>query len=163
MKKVVLLLSIIFLLGIAQIALSAEVKIGYVDVQKVFSSYKRTKDLNNKLQDDRKKSEEEAEKKRKEIERLQKEVKLLSEEAKEKKEKIIEQKTEELQDFILKTREDLLKERYEMMKDILGDIDKVIQQKAKEGSYDLILESHVLLYGNEGLDLTEEIIKALGK
>ncbi|OQX54140.1 MAG: hypothetical protein B5M48_01585 [Candidatus Omnitrophica bacterium 4484_213] len=163
MKKVVLLLSIIFLLGIGQIALSAEVKIGYVDVEEVFNSHKKTEELNNKLQADQKETKKETEKRMKEIERLREESKLLSEKAKKKKEKVIEQKTKELQDFVLRTRQNLLEERNKMMKEILGDIDKVIQQKAKEGSYDLILDSHVLLYGSEGLDLTDEIIKALGK
>ena len=163
MKKIVLLLSIIFLLGVSQIGFAAEAKIGYIDVEKVFSSHKKTEELNNKLKANQKKSDKEIEKKMEEIERLREEIKLLSEKAKKKKENIIEQKTKELQKFVLKTRESLLKERNEMMKEILGDIDKVIQKEAKKGNYDLILDSHVLLYGNKDLDLTEEIIKALGK
>jgi outer membrane protein len=163
MKKIVLLLSIVFLLGFTQVGFSAELKIGSVDMEMVFNAYKKTEQLNDKLKAEQEKSEKESEKRIKEIEGLKEEMKLLSESAKEKKQEIIEQKIKDLQEFALKSRNSLLEKRNEMIKEILEDIDKVIQKKVKENNYDLILDNRVLLYKNEDLDLTEEIIKALGK
>lgn len=151
------------LLLVCSLGFCAEVKIGYVDVEKVFNSYKKTEDLNNKLRTDQRKTQEKIQKMMKEIEDLQKEMKILSPESKKKKEKVLSKKRGELRTFAKHSHTELLKERERMMSEILQDIDKVIQEEAKRGNYDIILDKRVLLYGNESLDITNKIIKALEK
>ena len=48
-----------------------------------------------------------------------------------------------------------------MVKDILQDIDKVISEYGKGEGYSIILNDRTLLYGENQLNLTEQIIKIL--
>ena len=52
---------------------------------------------------------------------------------------------------------ELRKQRDEAIREILLEIEKVIQDYAKNESYDLILTDKVLVFGNETLEITDQI------
>jgi Skp family chaperone for outer membrane proteins len=51
--------------------------------------------------------------------------------------------------------------RDEIMKEILDQIQSTVQKYAKDKKYDLIFYRNALLYHNENLDVTQDIINVL--
>ena len=155
---------LVFCLVISEKNLSAaEYKIGYVDMGKVFGEYSKTKESEKVLEDKGKVKEGERKKIIDEIRKLKDEQGLLSDKAKAEKQAVIDDKVKALQEFDRKTRDDLLKERNDKLGLILKDIEKVIADYSKEQGYDFILDSRMLLYTTEKMDLTGEILKRLNK
>jgi len=56
---------------------------------------------------------------------------------------------------------DLRKERDEKLKEILQDIEKVVQSYAQKNGYDFIFNDRVLLYGAANADVTQDIVDLL--
>ena len=149
-----------FLIGACFIA-SAEEKIGYIELSKVFDEYQKTKDSDKTLADKEGERQEKREKMVDEIKRLKDELSMMSKKGKEKKQEAIEKKIGALQDFDREIRTDLRRERDAMVRDILREIDKVVQEYGKKNGYTLILNDRVLLYREEKLNLTDDILKTL--
>lgn len=165
MKKLALVVALVFAFGIllGGVAQAKEYKIGYVDMVKVFDEYKKTKDSEKVLTDKGKAKEAERKVMIDELRKLKDEQALLSEKAKADKQKVIDDKIKNLQEFDKVAQDDLLKARNDMLGGILKDIEKVVNDYSKEASYDMILNSRMLLYASEQYDVTAEILKRLNK
>ena len=98
-----------------------------------------------------------------EIKDLKEEIALLSDKGKEEKQSVIDDKIKTLQEFDKELRNALREERDEALKDILREIDKIIQDYGKKHGYTAILNDRVLVYGNEAIDITQDIIDILNK
>jgi outer membrane protein len=144
-------------------ACAAEYKMAYVDLVKVFDEYGKTKESEQALGEKGKAKESERKNLVDEIRKLKDEQALLSEKAKTEKQAVIDEKIKALQSFDMKTRDELVKERNEKLGGILKDIEKVVNDLAKEQGYDMVLNSRTLLFGKENLDLTKEVLKRLNK
>jgi len=140
-----------------------ELKMAYVDLAKIFDEYKKTKDAEASLAAKAKGKEDERKGMVDDLRKMKDEQSLLSEKAKADKQKLIDDKIRILQEFDMKTRDELVKERNDMLGGILKDIESLVTAYAKEQGYDLILNSRMLLYGNEQIDLTNEIMTRLNK
>jgi outer membrane protein len=164
-QLLVVILGVMFLFGSTSNISAKEEgkKIGYVDLSRVFDQYQKTIDYDKELEKKGDKKQSEREKKVSEIKRLKEELELLSEKGKKEKQDEIDRKIKELQDFDLATRTDLKRERARVVREILKEIDKVVQEYGKNKGYFLILNDRVLLYGDEQFDLTDEIIKILNE
>ena len=138
-------------------------KIGYVDMAKVFGEYSKTKESEKALEEKGKAKEDERKKMIDEVRKLKDEQALLSDKAKAEKQTALDEKIKVLQDFDRRTRDDLIKERNDKLGLILKDIEKVVTDYSKETGYDIILDSRMLLYSAEKMDVTEEILKRLNK
>lgn len=136
-------------------------KIGYINLSKVFDEYNKTKDQDKILEEKGKTKEAERDKIVAEIKKMKDEMELLSDNAKQKKQDQIDEKLKKLQEFDTTTRTDLRKQRDEMVRDILKEIDKVIQEHGKKEGFTLILNDRALLYGREQLDITGEVLGIL--
>ena len=136
-------------------------KVAYIDLAKIFDQYSKTRNSDKDLEEEWEGKKGEIEKMKEEIIKLKDELALLSESAKEKKQENIDRKIRELQDFTKEAKDELTSERNEMVRMILSDIDSVIVEYGKTNSYDLILNERILLYHDDTLDLTDEIIKIL--
>lgn len=167
MKKIFLVLAVaLFVFTTFALEASAkELKIGYVDMQKIFSEYKKTKDAEAKLEVKGRAKVEEREKMVEDIRRLKDEMDLLSEKSKEEKQEQMDEKIKQLQDYDRETRNELLSQREDVIKDISKDIDKAITNYGKKHDYDLILnkDKRVLLYKTDDLDITESVMRTLNK
>lgn len=140
-----------------------KLKIGYVDFEKVFNEYHKTKEGNEILNKEKVAKEDEGKKLVDAINKMRQEAELLSQDAKKKKEEEIKQKIKELREFTEITRRDLIKKRNDMWKGIFEDIRAVVQEKGKNEDYSLIFDDKALLFKLDGLDLTEEVIQVLNK
>jgi len=140
-----------------------QIKIGSVDFEKVFNEYHKTKKGNEVLAKEKTAKEDEGRKLVESVNQMRKEAELLSQDAKKKKEEEIRGKIRELKEFTEITRRDLLKKRNQMWKKIFEEIRDVVQKKGKKEGYTMIYDEKALLYKDESLDMTDEIIRELNK
>lgn len=142
---------------------SQELKIGYVDVFKVFNEYEKTKEYDGILEKRKEEEEKKLSEKREEIEKMQSKLSLLKEEEQEKEREKIVQATKEYKDLENEIFIKLKEERDEKMKEIIKDIDKIIRTYAEEEGFDLIVNETAVLYGKEPLDITSQILEKINK
>ena len=165
----------------------AQMKLGTVDMNTVFTSYYKTKDAEAKINEARagakkelderletlKKSMDDINKTNQEIEKPE-----LSKDGKDKLAKARDEKVQEARNLdreiaeFRQTRERQLQEQFlRMRKDIIEDIMKVVNEKVKAAGYDLVLDKSgasmgqipVVLYSRADLDFSSEIVTTLNK
>ncbi len=157
----VLLVVAVAMAGSAVDAFAAGEKIGYVDLARVFDEYQKTKEFDKSLEGKGALKQTERDKMVAEVKKLRDEAELLSAKAKDDKQAVIDEKIKALQDFDRTTRDALRRERDTMVRDILKEIEGVIQEFGKAQGYSFIFNDRVLVYKSEGSDLTPQVIKAL--
>ena len=156
-----LMVSIALVMPVSLQAKGDALSIGYIDLAKIFDQYEKTKDSDKNLETEWQGRQSEIKELREEITRLKDELELLSESAKAKKQEVVDSKIKELQGFTKEIQDELTSERNEIVRQILKDIDTIINKYGESNGYDLILNERVLLYRAEGLDLTDKIVKIL--
>ncbi len=166
MKKLLsMVMSAFFMVGLGMVGASqahaVEGKIGYVDLAKIFDDYQKTKEFDKSLEAKGAKKQAERDKTVAEIKKLRDEAELLSAKAKEDRQAQIDEKIKTLQDFDRTTRDALRKERDAMVRDILKEIEAVIQDFGKKQGYSFIFNDRVLVFKTESGDLTAQVSKAL--
>lgn len=142
-------------------AFAAGEKIGYVDLARIFDEYQKTKDFDKTLEGKGQAKQAERDKMVNEVKKLRDEAELLSAKAKDDKQVLIDEKIKALQEFDRGTRDDLRKQRDAMVRDILKEIEVVIQDFGKAQGYSFIFNDRVLVFKSEGSDLTAQVIKTL--
>lgn len=186
MKKYLIIpfLSLVLSLGSAFDA-SAQVKIGTVDMKKIFDSYWRTKEAETKMSETRatlKRDLDERNEKRKElqdsIEKLNDEMKkpeLSKEKAqakmKEREDKIGEWQNmmRELQQYQAEKEKQLADQTLRIRNGLVDEIKKVVDAKVKSENFDLVFDSSgnsinnvpMVLFSKESYDFTKEIVDKL--
>jgi len=155
----VLVVSGIMLMAVSSV--QAEEKIGYVDLARVFDEYQKTKEFDKSLEGKGVLKQAERDKMVGNVKKLRDEAELLSEKTKEEKQAVIDEKIKALQEFDRTTRDVLRKERDGMVRDILKEIEVVIQDFGKSQGYGYIFNDRVLVFKNEQNDLTAQVVKGL--
>ncbi|MEI6350962.1 MAG: OmpH family outer membrane protein [Verrucomicrobiota bacterium] len=188
MKRILTLASLIAAFGLAaSTPAQAESKIGLVDMNKVFSSYYKTKDAETRINDARGAAKKELEdrmdtyKKNLDIiNKLNEDLNKaeLSKEAKDKKgkerdEKIAETKNleREITEFRTTREKQLQDQAIRMRNGIVEEITKLIQDKVKADQYDLVLDKSgnslngvpIILFSKDANDFSDDIIASLNK
>ena len=157
--------------ALASAAAQAEVKVGYIDPDRILTSYKPYQDAQkdymsyeSELERDYRKQENELKKMQEDYERK---ALLMSEQRKQEEQRAILKKQEELQRFLSEIgdpqRGKLARKNQELSAPILAKVNEVVQSVAKENGYDFVLNTTALAYANEVHDLTEEVTKQLEK
>jgi len=144
-------------------AFAKELKIGCLDMRKVFYEYKKTKDFNQKLEKEDATVKKEIEKRTQDLRKLRDEIDLLSKEAKEKREPELRQKIKKLDDFRKGKIEELLRKKDEMFKEIRKDILDMANGYATKNGYDLLFDNAIFVYSSKKFDITDVVIKELNK
>ena len=162
-RFVIVAVLMLLFLGNTGLLRAEDFKIGYINLGKTFDEYKKTQTYEKKLGDKGEKKEKEREKLVQDIRGLKEEMVLLSDQGKENKQTMIDEKIKTLQDFDRDTRDTLRQERDDMIRDILEEINKVIQDYGKKNGYTAILNDRVVIYGNETIDITQDIVDILNK
>ena len=139
----------------------AESRIGFINLSQVFDSFEKTKKSDSDLQSEAESKRAQRETMVNAVKKLRDEIELLAPEAREEKQKQMDQKVQELQAFDRDTRLSLRKKRDDMIRDILKQIDDVIQSYGKEKGYDYIYNDRVLLFKKDQADLSKDIIERL--
>ncbi|MBI3087412.1 MAG: OmpH family outer membrane protein [Candidatus Omnitrophica bacterium] len=147
--------------AVGQAEAAAELKVGYVDLAKVFDSYRRTGESDQVLQQKSKQKQAELEGRVEELKKLRQSLELLNDQAREAKAREIEEKSDELKRLKSRSERELLGERNEMAKTILQEIGQTVAEYAKTNSFSVVLNQQMLLYGEEAYDVTDEVLKLL--
>ena len=165
----------------------AQMKLGIVDMNQIFTSYYKTKDAESKLNEAREAAKKELDDRLETLKKAMEEINKLnqdaekpelSKEAKEKAAKTRDEKVQEARNLDREiaefrgTRERQLQEQFmRMRKDIVEDILKAVNDKVKVAGFDLVLDKSamsmgqipVVLYSRADLDFSNEIISTLNK
>lgn len=164
--KIAFFIVILFLLGTVNLQATSLVKVAYVDVSQVFDQFSETKKITNILNKEIEAKKKEIERKQKEIEKLEKELEgaiMLNEKEKARREAVIEQKKLDLQEFANEVKSSLLKKEQEQTQRIIGIIYEVIKDIAIKEGISMVVDKSVVLYGIEGINLTQDVIEILNK
>lgn len=188
MKPYLTLPTLLVALAFGTATASAQsMKIGTVDMKKVFESYYKTKDAEAKINESRNAAKKEledrmdvAKKALEEVKKLDEDIAKpeLSRDAKEQKAKQRSEKAAELQNMdreireFQQTREKQLQEQSVRMRaGIVEDINKVVADRVKAENYELVFDKSgpslngvpIVLYSREGYEFTDAVITALNK
>jgi len=160
-----ILATVLFLTMLVPAFTYAEIKIGYVQVEKVLKQAPQTAASNKKLEKEFKGRSEKLKKEIKGVQTKEKSYKknsvTMSKVERESAVKKIQNAKLDIQRMERALREDIDLRRREEISKLQVRINKAVEAVAKKESYDLILYQSVA-YANKNVDITDIIIKALG-
>jgi outer membrane protein len=183
MKKLLPSLVVIAVLGATPAF--AQMKVGIVDMNKVFTSYYKTKEAETRLNDARAQAKTDLDSRLETLKSNMEEINKLEADTKkpelaaDKKDAAIKQRDEKINEVrnldreigeFRQTRERQLQEQFMRMRgDIVQDIMKVVDSKVKADGFDLVLDSSglgisqvkVVLYSAPSMDFSDSIITQL--
>jgi outer membrane protein len=144
-------------------AIANELKVGYVNTQRLFRDAPVAIKAQKKLDAEFSKRNQELQKQAKTIQSLQealeKEGLTMSEKDRSTKERELSEQSRDFQRKQREFREDLNLRQNEEMAAVLERANKVIKQIAEAEKYDLVVQDAVFV--SQRLDITEKVIKAL--
>ena len=149
---------------IASMATAKDLKVGTVDLKKLFNEYPGTEKAQKKFKAFALKKQKDLSDPEEELTDLQKQLEgsssVLS--AKEKKKKAAEYQTKLREYAQLKNQitNDLAAKESEMTQGILDEIKAAVAGVARDKGVDLVLDSEKTVYVNGGTDLTEAVLKS---
>lgn len=140
-------------------------KVGYVDIEKVFNQYSGTKKAKSKLQSKLEAEQKKIDKSKQDIlkmkQDLDKQKTILDKNKLKEKEDELQAKLEKLQAEALEIQQKLLSEEKELTANIVEEIRAIVQKIAKEKEFDYVFEKNLLLYGGE--DITYLVLKKMNE
>ena len=188
MKKYLSLLLGVALIGTSSTASAqAMVKIGSVNMKKVFESYFKTKDAEQRINEARNAAKKELDERMEgyqkgvgEVQKMNEEINspAISKETKETKSKTRDERVAELkgmerevQEFRATREKQLQEQSARMRQGIVDDINKVVLDKVRAESYDLVVDPSgmslngvaVVMFAKESYDFTPDVVTALNK
>jgi Skp family chaperone for outer membrane proteins len=165
----------------------AQMKVGVVDMNKVFTSYYKTKDAEARLNDARAQAKTDLDGRLETLKKNMEEINKLEADAKkpeltpEKQQAAVKARDEKINEVrnldreigeFRQTRERQLQEQFMRMRgDIVQDIMKVVDSKVKADGYELVLDKsglgisqvNVVLFSAPSMDFSDSIITELNK
>ncbi len=167
MRKVLFLALLVFLFS--SDALSAEMKIGVINMEAVAKNSEPGREALDKLQGEFKEMKTELDKRKAEIEKLldalQKQSLVLSQEAKLDKELEYKRKVRDFQDLLQSFQRKTKTEEARLTQPIIEMMLDVIRDYAKDNGYTMIVDGKAggLLYADDTVDITNKIIVEVNK
>ncbi len=153
-------------IGLLASTASANVKIGYVDMQKAIQSTKAGQKAKKSLEANFEKRKKGLQKKEGELkkmgEELEKKAMVLSDEVRAQKQKEFQESMMEFQQTVQKNQQEIQQEERKLTEPILKKLQTVIEEMAKKESYTVILErrENGVLWAEKDLDITDKVVKA---
>ena len=161
--KTVFITTLFLFFSVASLYAEDVVKIGIVDLQKIFEESSAGKLVRSEINKKGKEMEADLKSKGGEIEELKKklerEAAVMSREQRETKEREIEIKILDIKRLKGRYNDELLKLQNTKLESMKKDIFEVVQDMGKKGGYLLIIEKLGVLYSPNTIDVTEELIK----
>jgi outer membrane protein len=153
------------ILAMSAFAAEAEIKIGFVNGQRVINESPQAAKAKKKLEKEFEKRDQELQKTAKQLQTLQESLEkngiTLSETERRNKEREFNDLNRDFQRRQREFREDLNLRQNEEMAGIYERVNRVIKQIAESDKFDLILQEAVFV--GPRIDLTERVIKALAE
>jgi len=151
------------LFAMSAIGADTEVKVGFVNGQRVINESPQAAKAKKKLEKEFEKRDQDLQKTAKQLQSLQENLEknglTMSESERRAKEREFNETNREFQRRQREFREDLNLRQNEEMASIYERVNRVIKQVAESEKYDLILQEAVFV--SPKIDLTEKVIKAL--
>jgi outer membrane protein len=188
MKKLLPFLTIVALASfLGATPAAAQMKVGIVDMNKVFTSYYKTKDAEARLNDARAQAKTDLDGRLETLKANMEQINKLEADTKkpeltaDKRDAAIKQRDEKINEVrnldreigeFRQTRERQLQEQFMRMRgDIVQDIMKVVESRVKSEGYDLVLDSSglgisqvkIVLFSAPSMDFSDNIITELNK
>jgi outer membrane protein len=152
---------------------SAQLKLGYIDSQKILEKYKEAQDAQKQLQEFNRRLEEEAKNMQKDLQDKQDELEsqslLLSEERRKEKEAEIQNLFVRLQQFQQEkwgAQGEVFAKRAELMQPVIDKINGVIKKIGTDEKFDYIFDvvnGNILHVSPSQPDLTDKVLEELNK
>lgn len=165
MRKTLLFVLLTCFVLAATNVMAADVKIGYIDLQKAINSsvagQSAKEQINKKFQT----YEGEVDSRKAELQKakedLEKQALLLSDDARASKERDYQSKVKDFQRFAKDIQDELQSIDSDLTRKILGEVVKVARDLGEKEKYTVILEKSEssLVYADPGIDLTDRVIK----
>ncbi|MBO8151967.1 MAG: hypothetical protein DRP91_07450 [Candidatus Neomarinimicrobiota bacterium] len=168
-KKTFLVIIFVFVLVIVG-SLSAQIKIGYVDSQRILNEFDEAREAQAKLDMEAKKLQDEYQRLLAKLDSLNKEYErqrlIMSETRRKEKEEEIMELQRQIQDFQvnkLGPNGEIYQKQAELVGPVLEKIKKVIQKIGEEENYDYIFDTVAgnILYADPAHDLTDKVLYEL--
>ena len=161
----------IFALSALVSTVSAEIKIGYIDSQKILEQYKPYQEALKEFSRYEEELGREINTMQNELVKMQETYErqslLLSEKRKQEEQQAIMKKNQELQRFVQEAsdpqRGRLARKTAELSEPIIQNVNEIIKQVAEGEGFDFVLNSAALAYAKEAHDLTEKVLESLAK
>jgi outer membrane protein len=151
----------------------AELKIGYVDSQKIMAQFQEAIDAQNQLEEIRNQYQAEYENKVREYQEMAQEIDsqslLLSEDKKKEKLRLLQEKATEIDQYKFEKLNpeggEFYRKNQEIFKPVIDKINLVIQKIGRVEEYDFIIDasSGSLLHALPKYDLTEQVLEELNR
>jgi outer membrane protein len=144
----------------------AEVKIGYVDMQKAIQETAAGKKAKKELEDEFNKKKKDLEKKEADIKKMhedfEKRSMAMNEDARMKKQNEIRGEMGKYQENAAKAQMEIQKKERDLTKPIVDKLRSILDDIAKKEDFTVILEKseNSVLWAKKDIDLTERLIKA---
>jgi len=165
-KRVVMIVGIIFFLGgWFGSVLAAELKIGFVDIQKTMNECNAGKEAKKTIAKEMEKLQRLFAERQKELqtmkETLEKQAPMLAQDARATKEKEFQTKVRDYQRWLEDNQKEIQQKGLDLERKILVDIQKVVQKMGMDEGYTLVLEKNenIVLFASKSIDLTDRVIK----
>ena len=161
MKAVKYLVFVLAVVFISSTVHAKDLKIAYVDLGRIFDSYQKTKDYDVVLQkegDDFQKQRDEMVNKLKD---MQGKMALMKDDEKKKMTDGFDKEKNNLIDFDKNKRSELTQKRNDKVKEILQEIQKIVEGIATKEGYTYVLNDRVMVYGDKEFNLSDMVLKAL--
>jgi outer membrane protein len=143
---------------------AADLKVGYVDIQKAMNECNAGKEAKKTIQKEMDKLQHQFQEKQKDLqttrETVDKQTPMLTPDARANKEKEFQTKVRDYQRWLDDNQKEIRQKGLDMEQTITSGLQKVIQKVGADEGYTLILEGSILLYGSKALDITDRVIKA---
>ena len=164
----VVILSSLWMTAFAQ----DEIKIGYIDSQRIFAEYRETQEAEQVYKKEVDQWKAEAAAKEQDIAKLQEELRaqslMLSEEKKREKQLELDRKLEEYQQFVADTFGDdgvAARRNRELTQPIVDKINQILEQLSETEGYSLVFDiaNANIVYAKKEFDLTDRVLEELNK
>ena len=154
------------LLGLAAVgALAQELKVGFVNSDRVLREAVPAKAAQTRLESEfskrQKEGEDSANKLKAAADKLDKESPTLSEAERNRRQRDLVEQDRELQRKRREFQEDLNQRKNEELASVVERANKVVKQIYESEKYDLILQGDVVIFASARIDITDKVIKAL--
>lgn len=140
-----------------------QIKVAVVNVQQVLQQSPRVADLSKKLENqfktrqtkigDEQKALQDA------LDKFKKESPTMTQKERDAAQKKIANDRSDLVKKVVAYQQDLQKEQNKIMQGILGDLNGIVSNIAKNQSYALVLDSQAVIYASDGNDITKDVAK----
>jgi len=157
----------LFILSLSSLSFAQQLKIGYVDIQRVLNDSKKGQEAKAKIEARGKELDRQFQQMQQELNALREEIEkkgsLMSETALREKQRQFDQKRRQLEQFVSDSQQELQEMERKAVAEILKEVEGIIANIGKNKGYTLILEKQrsFILYAPPEIDLTNEVIKAL--